>query len=199
MIAVESGTFQMGASPKMLNSYWKAEASPRHQVTLTHDYMIGETEVTVALWRAVMNQTPTSMATFDDQEAVRDVTWLECQQFLYKLGKLTGIDFRLPTEAEWEFAARGGRKSKNYEFSGSNDPYEVSASLRNSNLKKWVKQFKPNELGIYDMTGGVAEWVEDYYGPYPTAPQTNPRGVKVGSEHVVRGGTQFSSGILNGC
>ena len=162
---------------------------PAHQVTLS-DYAIGETEVTQELWQAVMGNNPARNKKGGLQCPVEQVTWNDCQVFINKLNELTGETFRLPTEAEWEFAARGGNASKGYIYSGSNTLDDV-AWYRENSLKRAqpVKLKKANELGIYDMSGNVDEWCADWYGDYPSSSQTNPTGPSSSSRRVFRGGS----------
>ena len=179
MVAVEGGTFQMGAT-----SY--GNDSPVHSVTLS-DYYIGETEVTQELWEAVMGSNPSNYE--GSQKPVESVSWHDCKEFITKLNRLTGKNFRLPTEAEWEYAARGGNKSKGYKYSGSNTIDNVAWYDGNSGKAAHnVKTKSPNELGIYDMSGNVWEWCEDWYGDYSSGSQTNPAGPSSGSNRVFRGG-----------
>lgn len=179
MIAVRGGTFQMGND----DGY-----NAVHQVTLS-DYYIGETEVTQELWNAVMGSNP-SKFTGNMQRPVEMVSWNDCQTFISKLNQLTGKTFRLPTEAQWEYAARGGNKSKGYIYSGSNEIDEVAWYEYNSGGMTHPVQTKaPNELGIYDMTGNVYEWCTDWYGAYSSAAQTDPTGPATGSDRVYRGGS----------
>ena len=186
MIEVEGGTFTMG-SPDSDSDAWNDE-KPIHQVTLS-SYCIGETEVTQALWQAVMGSNPSSI-TGDLQRPVEQVSWNDCQTFISKLKELTGENFCLPTEAEWEYAARGGNKSRGYLYSGSNAIGEVAWYWDNStDGTKAVKTKQPNELGIYDMSGNVYEWCFDWYGEYSSSSQTNPIGPSSGSIRVLRGGS----------
>ena len=181
MIKVEGGTFQMGG---ILDDYEK----PIHQVTLTNDYYIGETEVTQELWTAVMGSNPSYFKS-SDQLPVEQVSWNDCQTFISKLNTLTGRTFRLPSEAEWEFAARGGNASEGYTYSGSNTVGDVAWYDSNSSSKTHEVATKaPNELGIYDMSGNVWEWCQDWYGSYSSSAQTNPTGPTSGSFRVYRGG-----------
>ena len=187
MIMVYGGTFTMGATLEQGSDAYDTE-KPTHKVTLS-DYYIGETEVTQALWQAVMGKNPSYFK--GNNNPVEQVSWKDCQKFIAKLNKLTGRVFRLPTEAEWEFAARGGRESKGYKYSGSNDVDNVAWYYGNSDQKTHaVKTKSPNELVIYDMSGNVQEWCQDYWhGSYGSSAQTNPQGPSNGSYRVLRGGT----------
>ena len=186
---VSGGTFTMGATSEMGNPY-DAE-KPTHQVTLS-SYYIGETEVTQALWKAVMGSNPSYFK--GDDLPVEDVSWDDCQTFISKLNALTGERFRLPTEAEWEFAARGGNQSRHTPYSGSSRIDDVAWYDDNSGYKTHpVKTKQPNELGIYDMAGNVWEWCQDWYGRYNSYAQTNPTGADSGSDRVFRGGSWFNS------
>ena len=191
MIAVKGGTFQMGSD------YEYDHANPVHQVTLTKGYYIGETEVTQELWTAVMGSNP-SYFTGNMQRPVEKVSWNHCQTFIAKLNELTGETFRLPTEAQWEYAARGGNKSKGYIYSGSNEIDEVTWYWDNSYMTAThpVKTKAPNELGIYDMSGNVWEWCSDWSGSYSSAAQTDPTGPATGSNRVVRGGSWFFNATI---
>ena len=178
MIAVKGGTFQMGD-----DGY-----NPVHQVTLS-DYYIGETEVTQELWNAVMGSNP-SYFTGNMQRPVEQVSWDDCQTFISKLNQLTGETFRLPTEAQWEYAARGGNQAQGRLYSGSNTIDNVAWYGSNSSSTTHpVKTKAPNELGIYDMSGNVWEWCSDCYGSYSSAAQTDPTGPSKGSHRVIRGGS----------
>ena len=187
MIAVEGGTFQMGATSEQGSDAYDSE-KPVHSVTLS-DYYIGETEVTQELWTAVMGNNP-SWYSGNPQRPVEQVSWNACQEFIKKLNQLTGKNFRLPTEAEWEYAARGGKKSKGYKYSGSNTIDDVAWYKNNSGSKTHdVKTKQANELGIYDMSGNVWEWCQDWYGSYSSSSQANPTGPSSGSSRVLRGGS----------
>ena len=191
MIAVEGGAFKMGAqSSDSGGDNYDSEAfydeSPVHDVTLS-SYYIGETEVTQELWEAVMGSNPSYYS--GSQKPVENVSWNDCQEFITKLNNLTGKNFRLPTEAEWEYAARGGNKSQGYKYSGSNTIGDVSWYEDNSSSTTHdVKTKQANELGIYDMSGNVYEWCQDWYGSYSSGSQTNPTGPTSGSSRVRRGG-----------
>ena len=190
MIAVAGGTFTMGATSEQQNPY--DNEKPTHTVTLS-DYYIGETEVTQELWAAVMGNNP-SHFTGNMQRPVEWVSWEDCQTFIQKLNRLTGAKFRLPTEAEWEFAARGGRNSRGYQYSGSSKLDDVAWYDGNSSRTTHpVKTKSPNELGIYDMSGNVCEWCQDWEGPYSSSSQTNPTGPSTGSFRVIRDGSWYYS------
>ena len=184
MKLVAGGTFTMGTSDKDLEA--GSNERPVHQVSLKN-YYIGETEVTQELWKAVMGNNPSF---FDGNNLpVENISWEECQEFIRKLNARTGQKFRLPTEAEWEYAARGGKNSKGYKYSGSNNPDDVSWHEGNSSNKTHaVKTKLPNELGLYDMSGNVWEWCSDRYGDYTSVAQRNPAGPNTGAFRVNRGG-----------
>ena len=185
MVKVEAGTFIMGATSEMENPYsWE---KPVHQVTLTNDYYIGKYEVTQALWQSVMGSNPSEFK--GDNLPVEQVSWNDGQEFISKLNRMTGRKFRLPTEAEWEYAARGGKKSRGYQYSGSSNISDVAWYDGNSGSKTHpVGTKQANELGIYDMTGNVWEWCQDRYGSYVSSSQKNPTGTVRGSNRVYRGG-----------
>lgn len=190
MIKVEGGTFTMGATSEQGDDAHGNER-PAHQVTLS-DYIIGETEVTQELWQAVMGSNPSRFK--GDNLPVERVSWNDCQEFIKKLNSLTGLQFRLPTEAEWEYAARGGNKSKGYKYSGSNDFGSVAWYWDNESSKTHnVATKAPNELGLYDMSGNVWEWCSDWYGDYSSDSQTNPKGPSSGFGRVFRGGSWGSN------
>ena len=202
MKPVDGGTFQMGSN----DSEAYACESPIHHVTVSSFYM-GETEVTQALWKAVMGDNPSCCK--GDNLPVEEVSWNDCKDFIRKLNSLTNRNFRLPTEAEWEFAARGGKKGMGYKYagspniddvawywknsgdnylSGSDDDWDWNRIENNNGRTRMVKGKKPNELGLYDMSGNVWEWCQDWYGDYSSASQTNPTGPSNGSSRVLRGG-----------
>lgn len=185
MIPVEGGTFQMGATSEQGNAASSDEV-PVHSVTLS-EYYIGKTEVTQAMWKAVMGKNPSHFK--GDSLPVESVSWEDCQVFIEKLNKATGVNFRLPTEAEWEYAARGGKNSKGYIYSGNDTLPSVAWFYSNSKSKMHpVASKQPNELGIYDMSGNVWELCNDWYGNYANDAQTNPMGPTFGDYRVLRGG-----------
>ncbi len=191
MVRVKGGTFQMGATSEQGSKAYDG-GYPVHSVTLS-DYYIGQTEVTQELWEVVMGSNP-SYFEGDNQCPVENVSWNDCQEFIEKLNRLTGKNFRLPTEAEWEYAARGGNKSKGYKYSGSNDADAVAWYEKNSGSKTHpVETKQSNELGLYDMSGNVWEWCQDRYGKYSSHSQSNPKGANTGSVRVLRGGSWISS------
>ena len=189
MVKVEAGSFNMGATPEMQAPY--EVEKPVHRVTLTNNYYIGKYEVTQALWKIVMGSNPSGFK--GDNLPVEIVSWNKCQDFISKLNAMTGKRFRLPSEAEWEYAARGGNKSRGYQYSGSNTIGDVAWYYGNSSSTHAVGTKQPNELGIYDMTGNVSEWCQDWYDSYSSSPQTNPTGAASGSSRVFRGGSWYFS------
>ena len=175
MVFVAGGTFQMGSN----------SGEPVHTVTVSSFYM-DATEVTQAEYRKVMGKNPSLFSGCDDCP-VENVSWHDANEYAKNVGK------RLPTEAEWEYAARGGSKSKGYRYSGSNDLDAVGWYDNNSDDKTHpVAQKQPNELGLYDMSGNVWEWCSDWYGSYSSSPQNNPQGPNSGSRRVLRGGSWSS-------
>ena len=188
MVAVQGGTFTMGATTEQGNDA-DDEEIPAHSVTLS-DYYIGQTEVTQALWKAVMGNNPSYRK--GSNLPVERVSWNDCQQFITKLNQITGRRFRLPTEAEWEYAASGGVRSRGYKYSGSNDIGSVAWYHGNSDDKMHpVGQKQANELGIYDMSGNVYEWCQDWYGYYSDSAQLNPQGPSWANRRVFRGGSWY--------
>ena len=186
MVYVSGGTFTMGATSEQGSDAYYDE-KPVHSVTLSSFY-ICKYEVTQALWNAVMGSNPSNWK--GDDLPVETVSRDDCQTFIRKLNALTGKNFRLPTEAEWEFAARGGNNSRGYKYAGSNNIETVAWYDGNSGNKTHAVGTKsPNELGLYDMSGNVWEWCQDRYGSYSGASQTNPTGASSGSRRVLRGGS----------
>lgn len=192
MVEVQGGTFYMGATSEQ-GSDAESDEQPVHQVTLS-SYYIGKYEVTQDLWQAVMGTNPSRFN--GNRKPVEQVSWNDCQTFISKLNSLTGKRFRLPTEAEWEFAARGGTMSRGYKYSGSNSLSNVAWYTDNSGSTTHdVGTKSPNELGIYDMSGNVYEWCSDWFGNYSSSSQINPTGAYSGSYCVGRGGSwNFNAG-----
>ena len=188
---VIGGSFVMGgqntnpAAPSYdLNAYsWEG---PLHKVTVS-DFYIAETEVTQALWKAVMENNPSHFV--GDDLPVETVSWIDCNQFINALNELSEYHFYLPTEAQWEFAARGGKLNHGYKFSGSNNLDAVAWYSNNADSTHAVATKRPNELGLYDMSGNVMEWCSDYFGAYPETAQEDPAGPETGNERVIRGGS----------
>ena len=196
MIKVEGGTFMLGATEEEDADYQVFKGSPKHQVTLS-DYSIGETEVTQELWIAVMGSNP-SANTGDLLRPVENVNWNDCDTFIMRLNALTGKEFRLPSEAEWEFAAHGGNLTQGYIYAGSDSIDEVAWYIANSdNVTHPVATKVPNELGLYDMNGNAEEWCNDWYYLYTEEPVTNPTGPETGKSRVHRGGRY--SGAVKFC
>ena len=195
MVEVRGGTFRMGATSEQGSDVSRDE-KPVHSVTLS-GYYIGKTEVTQELWQAVMGTTLTDFASqlgvctygVGDDYPMYFISWDDCKEFIGMLNEITQMNFRLPTEAEWEFACRGGNNSRGYKYSGSNYIDNVAWYWGNSDEEAHpVATKSPNELGIYDMTGNVWEWCADWYGDYSSGAQTNPKGPYDGSRRVRRGG-----------
>lgn len=196
MVPVEGGTFSMGATAEQ-GSDASSREKPVHQVTLT-SYLIGQTEVTQELWNAVMGSNPSYF--HGGELPVERVSWEDCQAFIAMLNDLTNQNFRLPTEAEWEFAARGGNDSQGYKYAGGNTLSEVAWYSFNDSWESRgsgyygthaVATREPNELQLYDMSGNVHEWCQDWYGDYVSGEQTDPTGPSTGTTRVYRGGNWY--------
>lgn len=186
MVYVAGGTFTMGGTSEQSSDAYDDE-KPTHSVTLS-SYYICKYEVTQALWRAVMGSNPSNFK--GDNLPVENVSWNDCQTFINRLNSNTGRNFRLPTEAEWEFAARGGNYSRHYKYSGSNYISDVAWYDGNSgNRTHPIGTKQANELGLYDMSGNVYEWCSDWYGSYSSYSQNDPTGPNSGSDRVLRGGS----------
>ena len=185
MVLISSDTFTMGCSDR--NAY--SDEQPVHQVTVS-DFKINKYQVTQKQWKEVMGNESNFSEFKGDDLPVTNVSWNDVQDFIQELNRRTGKTYRLPTEAEWEFAARGGMNRKNFTYAGSNNIDEVGWYSGNSNNKTHpvgsIK--KGNELGLFDMSGNVWEWCSNWYGAYTNAAQTNPKGPASGSLRVVRGG-----------
>lgn len=178
MIAVEGGNFTMGCTAEQGEDCYDDEMPSVDKYVA--NFMIGETEVTQLLWNSVMESNPSEFKGRPNNP-VEKVSWNKCQEFINRLNQLTGENFRLPTEAEWEYAARGGKKTIGYKYSGSNTCENVAWCKNNSGGKTHtVKSKIPNELGIYDMSGNVYEWCQDYY--------IDANGIRKEGSHVLRGG-----------
>lgn len=191
MIFVAGGTFTMGCTYEQ-GSDCASDEKPSHEVQLT-GFAIGKYEVTQALWKQVMGNNPSRFK--GDSLPVENVTWDDVQMFILRLNAKTGKNYRLPTEAEWEYAARGGQQSRQTQFAGGFDLETVAwCSTNSENATHNVGGRQPNELGLYDMSGNVWEWCSDYYGTYPSDKQTNPIGVKKGTARVLRGGCYAAIG-----
>lgn len=190
LIYVEGGTFTMGNSDKITDDFSLIDMSA-HEVTLS-SYFISETEVTQNLWESVMGNNPSYV--HGGLLPVENVCYADCMEFVERLSQQTGYHFALPTEAQWEYAARGGSKSQGFKYSGSNIIDSVAWYEDNCRRKaNNVKQKNPNELGIYDMSGNVWEWCADWIGDYGTESLTNPSGPATGKNRVVRGGSWFNT------
>ena len=189
MVRVEKGDYWMGAqhvdtAEFNYDRFSQTDELPVHHVKIKEDFYIGQTEVTQKLWKAVMGSNPSKKR--GAKRPVERVSYNDIQEFLHILDSLTGIQFRLPTEEEWEYAARGGKHSRGYVYSGSNEPERVAWFNGNTGKLKKVKKRSPNELGIYDMSGNVWEWTDTKYRYYDK--ERNVRLGKEGQMYVIRGG-----------
>jgi len=188
MIFIHGGTFTMGCTAEQGSDCDDWE-KPAHQVTL-NSFRMGKYEVTQAEWEAVMGLNPSRFANCPNCP-VDNVSWNDVQAFIAKLNSLTGGNYRLPTEAEWEYAARGGNPSSAVKYSGSEDIASVAWYDGNAGNKTHpVGQKQANALGLYDMSGNVWEWCSDWYSDsyYNNSPSTNPRGPSTGANLLLRGG-----------
>ncbi len=216
MIYVQGGTFTMGPTSEQYDNsneedeFWSNYGFP-HSVTLK-DYCIGETEVTQALWYAIMGEEPVSDLPYylkwwygfgeGDNYPAYSISYNDCQKFINKLNSITGKNFRLPTEAEWEFAARGGTKSRGYRYAGSNSVDDVAWYIENSykidTKCREVATKRANELGIYDMSGSLQEWCSDWFDwSRIRDPQTNPQGPSSGERKVIRNGSWSNGEVMH--
>lgn len=188
MMPVEGGSFTMGCTRPKGEKNTYSDELPTHKVTL-NGYYIGQYEVTQGLWKAVMGENPSKWIG-NDSLPVEQVSWNDVQIFIARLSQMTGFRFRLPTEAEWEFAARGGTRSRGTVYPGvRSQVWETCWSAMNSGGRSHpVGRLKPNELGLYDMGGNVLEWCSDWMEAYSAGPQTSPQGPKNGENRILRGG-----------
>lgn len=195
MQRVEGGAFIMGATPDQYDPDTYTD-KPAHLVFLSPFY-IATTEVTNRLWHAVMPDRETLSPSGYPNNPISYVSWYDCREFVRRVDSITGLPFRLPTEAEWEYAARGGERSKAYRFAGDNCADSVGWTYSTSgNWTHPVAHKRPNELGLYDMCGNVAEWCQDIYGAYSLSTEPNPLGADTGSYRVVRG-SNYAECIAN--
>lgn len=196
MIAVEGGSFMMGATPGQGTDARENE-KPAHKVTVD-DFLIGETEVTQELWFAVMGSNPSHFKNKDGNYPVENVSWYDVQEFIKKLNGITGQQFRLPFEAEWEYAARGGKKSTDKKYAGSDDVDEVAWYKDNAGgTTHTVATKKPNELGIYDMSGNVWEWCQELTGNYENKEGKMRGGAYVNTKEILRVSQRFEYLTMN--
>jgi sulfatase modifying factor 1 len=192
MIFVEGGTFTMGDSDPV----WNIDEQPAQEVTLK-SFNIAKTETTVAQWRTFCQSTVRQMPEapgwgWIDNHPIVNISWNEAVEYCKWLSKVNGGNYRLPTGAEWEYAARGGNKSKGFIFSGSNNLDEIGWYSHSGRKTHPVGQKQPNELGLYDMCGNVWEWCSDLFKSYATTTQTNPLGLPEGLFYLLRGGSWFN-------
>jgi formylglycine-generating enzyme required for sulfatase activity len=184
MIAVQGGTFKMGSLIGEPNE------KPEHSVTVNNFY-IGKHEVTQAIWEAIMGENPSSFKGVN--LPVENISWIDIQRFMQKINEKTGKIYRLPTEAEWEYAAKGGKKSQGFKYAGSNDIDDVAwCNINSGKTTHPVGEKKSNELSLYDMSGNVWEWCSDVFANYTNKSQLNPVGSLNGSSRINRGGSWMS-------
>ena len=192
MKRVYKGTFTAG---------WPASKSSLHEVTLTKSFYICEHETTQLMWEIVMgkesaNTKFTSYSGIADNLPAYSISYSDCLEFIKKLNAMTGLTFRLPWAAEWEYAAKGGTKSMGYQYAGSNSLSSVAWYKDNSNsMVHTVKTKSPNEIGLYDMSGNLEEWCADWANYYYTTPETDPTGPSTGTKREIRGG-YYGTSIL---
>ena len=186
MVLIPPGTFRMGSPASEIG---RTDDENLHQVNITKQYYIGKYEVTQELWEAVIGHNPSSKNK-GAKLPVTDVSWNDCQEFLKRLNEKSNTVYRLPTEAEWEYACRAGTTTA-YSFGDSIT--KNYANFDNSSISS-VGSYKPNAFGLYDMHGNVWEWCEDIYGAYPAGAVTDPKGLATGTSHVLRGGSFFDFG-----
>ena len=187
MVYVRGGSFMMGCTPEQGSDCFNDE-KPAHQTTVSN-FFIGKYEVTQAQWKAVMGADDNPSNFKGDNLPVEQVSWNDVQEFIGKLNYITGGNYRLPTEAEWEYAARSGGQWRRYKYSGRGEIGEVAwYSVNSGDTTHPVGTKRANDLGIHDMSGNVYEWVSDWYGSYDVGSQTNPQGPASGSSRVIRGG-----------
>ncbi len=188
-VLIEPGTFEMG-SPE--TEPGRKDDETLRTVTITQPFYLGKYEVTQGQWQAVMGNNPSRFSSCGQNCPVETVSWEDVQEFIRELNRREGTEgYRLPTEAEWEFAARGGRESRGYVYAGSDRLDSVGWCADGSDVgaSHPVGQKRPNELGLYDMSGNVLEWVQNWLGSYPSGALTNPRGPSTGDHRIVRGGS----------
>lgn len=189
MVLVANGEFKMGATPEQTGA--DDDEKPVRRVYIPHHYYIGQTEVTQRLWELVMGNNPSKFKNPDNP--VENITWQEAREFAARLSSMTGARFRLPTEAEWEYAARGGHKAVGHIFAGSDNAREVAWYAADSHFRPQpVKSLKPNEIGAYDMSGNVYEFCSDYKADYDKRDLNDPKGPSSGKQRVRRGGAYDS-------
>lgn len=196
MVRIDGGTFLMGRQkddPSAANYDTESQDGefPTHNVTLSA-YSLGTYEVTQYEWAVVMGSSGDWTAGYGlgGNYPVYNIRYTDALLFIEKINGWTGLSFRLPTEAEWEYAARGGNDTHAYPYSGSDDLASVAWYKDNADYTAHeVGSKRANELGLYDMSGNVCEWCSDYYGFYAAGSQTNPQGAGTGTERVVRGGS----------
>jgi sulfatase modifying factor 1 len=191
MISIYGGVFIMGCTSDQ-GSECTHDEFPIHKVQLS-GFKLLKTEVTQGMWQSVMGNNP-SYNKRSTQFPVENVSYTEIEKFIDVLNAMSSHQYRLPTEAEWEFAARGGNKSKSTLFSGSSDAHSVSWNIGNSSNTSHIAGYKnANELGLFDMSGNVWEWCSDWYGEYRSVEESDPRGALDGTDKVIRGGSYSGS------